>query len=330
MKVEFLHTRLPLAVRFVIAFFFYALVALLQVLMVRGGSLPLFVLRFAGIALLIIPLWFLKVRNFSNKPLVDIPKASKTKTGKTEPGRKEKGTWKAVSMTEIDRLRDWIGTVRKVKIPFFYSRVFGALATFITFFLMVFSVILTIFTGSSGFFLILDLYLIFFPLLHFARIEKWVPGISDKLDSFAPVLNAKLPGSLSLSPTAFFDGSDGDVTPSDLRLMLAPGTNSPQEVRDELLGAQFQITENKGPNGTVPYMYAVFITKGKGTIWKLLKDIRAANYITEPGSSKEGDVVYGTVVLRLDTKSRSDGYHTKESDVRELLGLVTMALEGVV
>ena len=334
MKVEFLHTRFPLVVRFIIAFFFYTLVALLHILMVRGGSLPLFVLRFAGIGLLLIPLWFLKTRNFSNKPMVDKPKAGKVKAskrkapvGNNDHGQKQKETWKFVSMTEIDRLRDWIGTLRKVKIPFFYSMVFGALATFIISILIIFSVIIAVFTGSVGFFIVLDIFLIFFPLLYFARIEKWVPAISGKLDAFAPVLDAKLPDSLRLDITIFPDGDKGDKIPSDLRLMLAPAMSAPQEVRDELLGAQFQVTFNRGPNGEVPYLYAVFITKGKEKIWQTLKDIRAPGYVTEAGSSTEEDVVYGTVVLRLDTKSRSDGYHTHESDVREILHLVIQALE---
>ena len=330
MKAEFLHTRLPLAVRFVIAFVFYAIVALLQVLMVRGGGLPLFVLRFAGIALLIIPLWFLKTKNFSNRPKLDKAPVKKAKAGKSKSIKEEKGTWKAVSMTEIDRLRDWIGTVRKVKIPFFYSRAFGALATFITFFVIVFSVVLTIFSGSVGFFIILDLYLIVFPFLYFARIEKWVPAISSRLDYFTPVLNAELPGSLRLSPSLLFDKNGGDNMPSDIRLMVAPGANTPQEIRNELLGAQFQLACNNGPNGEVPYIYAVFITKGMGAIWQVLKEIKSARYITEPGSSAEGDETYGTVVFRQDTKCRSDGYHTNESDVRELLGLVVKSLEAIV
>jgi hypothetical protein len=110
--------------------------------------------------------------------------------------------------------------------------------------------------------------------------------------------------------------------------MLSPGSKaSPKELRDQLLGVQFQITYNKGESGKVPYVYAVFITKGKGIIWETLKDIRYARWVTEPGSSKDGDQVYGTVVLRLNTNIRSDGYHTKENDVLELFDNVAKALD---
>ena len=117
--------------------------------------------------------------------------------------------------------------------------------------------------------------------------------------------------------------------PSDIRLMLAPVDSAARELRDELLGVQFQITYNNGEHGRVPYVYAVFITKGQGKIWQSLKGISYANWVTESGSSTEGNTVYGTVVLRQNTGRRSDGYHTRESDVRELIGNVAKALEKI-
>ena len=311
MQVEFLHTRLPLRARFVVALFCYTLAALLQVMLVKGGSIPLTVFRFAGMGLLVIPLWFLKARNFSNK----VPAGRATK---------QEGTWTTVTMTELDRLTDRIAATRKLKIPAFYNYSLGLILTFLSIFLLV---PIGAIIGAAGLFAIVDLYLVFFPFLWFARIEKWSPAISGKIDIFRPVLEAELPKTMVLAPMFLFDGDGRDQMPSDIRLMLAPGTLAAQEVRDELLGAQFQITYNKGPNGAVPYMYAVFITRGKGRIWQFLKNIRLIHYVTEPGSSTEGDVVYGTVVLRLDTKSRSDGYHTHESDVRELVDMAVRTLE---
>ena len=66
-----------------------------------------------------------------------------------------------------------------------------------------------------------------------------------------------------------------------------------------------------------------------GKIWQTLKNVSADGYVTEAGSSGEGGEVYGTVVFRLDTKSRKDGYHTNESDVKKLLALVVRALEKI-
>jgi len=339
MKVEFLHTRLSLRSRFVIAFFFYTLVALLQILFLRGQNIPLNVFRFAALGLLVIPLWFLKARNFSNKPAVK-DQAVEGRTGKGRAGGRTRkgspvssspGIWKTVSVTELDRLRDRIESIRKAKIPGFYTQAAAVVITFISVFLLIFT---GVFSGTAGVFVILDLYLIFFPFLWFARVEKWYPAVRGKFDVFGPVLEADLSEKLRLSPMLFFDSdggeqAPGELVPTDIRLMLAPGTSTPQEVRDELLGAQFQVTYNTGPNGAVPYMYAVFITKGKRKIWESLKNVKAQGFVTEPGSSTEGDTVYGTVVLRLNTKSRSDAYYTRESDIRELLALVVRALESV-
>ena len=318
MKVEFLHTRLPLGARFVIAFFFYAFVALSQAWLVKGGSVPQTLIRFAGFGLFLIPLWFLKVRNFTNKPAA--ANVSKKAGAKTE------GTWKPVAMTDLDRMRDRIAASKKAKIPAKYTLGIGGGLTFAAFFLLA---LCGIAEGAGGFFAILDLYLVFFPFLWFAQIEKWQPAISLNIDALSPVIDAKPPEKFRLSPMLLFSDEDKDQVPSDIRLMLAPSPDAPQELRDELLGVQFQLTFNTGPNGSVPYAYAVFITKGQGKIWQALKVIRFPSWVTEAGSSTEGGTVYGTVVLRLDTKSRSDGYHTRADDVAGLYNMVVQALARI-
>ena len=332
MKVEFLHTSLSKRTRFIIAFSIYVLSAFVQVILTKAGNAPV-ILRFIAFGLLVVPLWFLKVRNFSNKPAVEKTTADKAQAGKISAGNSktapmQAGSWMTVTMTELDRLRDRIRATKKIKIPKIYSPAFAVIISFFSvFFLFSFFMIIAIVTDyiAAGFFIALELYLIFFPFLWFARIEKWTPGISGKIEAFGPVFDGELPKKIQLLPM-FFNGPD-DTVPSDIRLMLVPGPGAAQELKDELVGAQFQITYNKGPNGEVPYMYAVFITKGKGKIWQSLANTGASGYVTEPGSSTEDGTVYGTVVLRLDTKSRSDGYHTNKNDVKKLLGLVTRALE---
>ena len=340
MKPEFIRTRLSLRSRFIIAVIIYATAALLQFLLIRGENIPLSLFRFAGFAILIIPIWFLKVRNFSNKPPF---KSGSKKDSAADP--ELDGAWRPVSLTDLDRIRDRIAATERVKIPFAHNLVFGILLSFFSPFLFIPAII---FAGITGFFVLIDLYLVFFPFIWFARIEKWYPEINEKLAAFAPVLEAKLPRNLRLTPMLFFDGKNqaaGTQTPADMRIMLAPVTSAETsagtrqgrgtppangtrgEVLEELVGVQFQVTYNKGPRGEVPYMYAVFITKGMGKVYKSLKNVSAQGYVTEAGSSGEGDTVYGTIVLRLDTKSRSDGYHTHENDVKELLALVLQALE---
>jgi len=316
MNAEFLHTSLSLRFRFVIALFIYALAALLQVLLVRGVTIPLIVFRFAALALLFIPVWFLKARSFSSKPAIK-------RGSKSLP---PEGIWRTVTVTELDRLRDQIKTIRKAKIPAMYNRTFGRALTFLSVVLLISAAVNA---GATGVFVVLDLYLIFFPFLWFARVEKWYPAIGGKIKVFSPILEAELPGKFQLSPMLFFDGGEkagGEQIPTDIRLMLAPGAGAPREIRDEFIGVQFQVTYNNGPNGKVPYMYAVFITRGTGGLWQLLKKVSASGFVTENDSSSEGDTVYGTVVLRLDTKSRSDGYCTYESDVEKLLHIVASEL----
>jgi len=273
MKVEFLHTRLSMKARFIIAFLFYTLVALLQVLVVRGENLPVNALRFAGMGLLVIPLWFLKIRNFSNDPLKKKAPQNKAPGGRipqgSDPG--QAGTWMPVTMTEVDRLQDRFRALRKVKILFVHRFGFGLSISFLFFFFFLFWA--AFFAGIVGFFVAIDLYLIFFPILWYARLKKLVPAIADKIDAFGPVLKAELPEKLRLSPMLFFD--ENTQVPSDIRFMLAPALGVSQDVRDELLGAQLQVTYNKGPNGNVPYMYAVFITRGKEKIWQSLKNVNS-------------------------------------------------------
>ena len=328
MKVEFLHTSLSLKARFVIALFFFAFVALLQGLPVISGSVSEAFIGLAGSGILFIPLWFLRARSFSNKPVP--AKASK------KAGVKKEGTWRPVTMTDLDRLRARIAATKKVNIPALYSGAPGALISFFYFILLIAGGAIF---GAAGFFMLFDIYLIFFPYMWFAQISKWYPEIGSKIDILAPILDTKLPdnirGKFQFSPMIYFvdsigsTGEGGEQKPSDIRLMLAPVGSAPQELRDELLGVQFQITYNNGEHGRVPYVYAVFITKGQEKIWQSLKEIRYPRWITGPGSSTEGNVVYGTVVLRLDTACRSDGYHTRESDVRELIGNVVKALEKI-
>ena len=314
MNVEFLHTKLPLRARYGVAIVLYLLAFLLQAPIIRVGILP--IIRLAGLGLLLASLWFLKVENFSNKP----------KKNNASAANAEEGNWMPVPMAELDRLQDTVRITKKVKIPLIYRSSFTAVATFLSVFLLFpLTIVAIIFTDASfiGFFIGIDLYLLFIPFLWYARVEKWLPAVSESIDAFGPVLGAKLPKPMQLSPLLYYVGEE----PRDIRLMLVPGSDARQDIRDELVGAQFQITYNKGPKGSVPYMYVVFITKGMGRIWESLSMLQFARYITEPGSSTEGDVVYGTVVLRLDTKSRSDGYHTKESDVQALLKMTVSALE---
>jgi len=257
----------------------------------------------------------------------------------------------------MDRLLSRINAMHKVKTPFICTGKFGwwgILFFFIFLFLLemypdpvgylkaIGEVLLLVLTGGplgiilaivkiftllfkniAEFFVVVGFYLVFFPLFWFARLDNWIPALSDKLDIFEPVLGEKLPNNVKLSFLLFFDGDSGkeNSMPSDIRFMFEPGAGASENVRNELVGVQLQVTYNKGPHGKVPYMYAVFITKGKENLWKSLKALKISGYNTESGSSTENGMVYGTVVLR------GSGYHTNKSDVKRLVDNVVEVMQ---
>jgi hypothetical protein len=306
MKAEFKHTGLSARTRFITAAFFYALAALLQLLPVFTArhltAVPQNLLRLAGIALCLIPLYFLKTRNFSNKP--------------ADLGKED---WKPVTMTEIDRLADRMRMIRRAPVPFQYRTGFPVMVTCFAFFALIAA---GISRGPAGFFFVIYLYLVFFPSLWFARFKKWYPrDLSAKLALFNPVFTHPFGGGVKLIPMIRFDeDKEGRKIPEDLRIMVEPKSKPA-----DMVGAQLQLTFNQGPGGEVPYMYAVFITRGTGAAWQELSRLRFKNYITQAEGPGKGE--YATVVLRLNTKCRGDGYHTKEADIKDLALHTEQALE---
>lgn len=305
MNVKFRNYNLPVWARFGIALLCYVFAAVFQALFFRGNDILWAVI----LTLLVYPVWLLRTGSKPGKS------SEKKAAGKTD-------TWKPVTLTEVDRLRTKLQSIRKVKTSDTSYLLFCLLMTFAFFTL---AIITAIFTGIVGFCLVIELYIIFIPFIWLARLDGWNPQIADSIEAFKPILNAVVPDELQLSPLLHFDGSDGmteNSLPADIRVMLAPGEAMPRNVRDELLGAQFQLSYNTGPNGKVPYIYAVFITKGKGKIWQTLKETKVSNYKIESSSSEEGGVVYGTVVLR------NGGYHTAETDVKNLFTNVVIIMKG--
>ena len=329
--VEFRYLHLPIRGRFGAVLLSYALAAVFQALLFKVNDIywmlvPVF---------LIFPIWLLRTGSNPKSPRAK-KTAGKKAAGKMKPITdketdrllkklkskvNDEGTWKPVTISEVDRLRAKLKSLSKVKTSGVSYILFGALLTFAFF---VFAIIAAIFTGIVGFFLACELYLIFIPFIWLARLGNWYPKIAEKLDVFMPVLNANAPAELQLTPLLLFDGLGGMIEnplPTDIRFMLAPGDGMPQKVRDELLGAQFQLSFNNGPDGRVPYVYAVFITKGMVKIWQTLKDFKS-DYIIESGSSAEGGIVYGTVVFR------TSGYHTREGDIRNLFSNVANLMKS--
>ena len=94
----------------------------------------------------------------------------------------------------------------------------------------------------------------------------------------------------------------------------------PRRKPADFLGVQMQVAVNKGPDGNVPYMYSVFLCKGKGRTYEALSTERFGEYEHEPG----GDTEYGYVVVRQ--KTSGTGYQTTDADVRRLYEMVKARL----
>jgi hypothetical protein len=317
-KPQFKHTGLSARPRFVIAMVFYTLAALLQFFMADG----FFLLRLCSFVLLAVPFFFLSAKSFSNK-IVDVGKED----------------WKPVTQKEIDRLQDRLANIRKVKTPIYYNKFFAIML--MIFFPFVLCMIWALFDPPL-IFIFIDLFLVFLPFFWFARVDKWYPAdLAAKLAVFMPVITYSFGENYKLTPMLrFVEDKEGRKIPEDVRFMLefsnfvcsdgkSQGVSNPADAENGLLGVQFQATFNNGPNGKVPYLYAVFITKGGSRAWNALQQLSYKRFITEKTESEENGKVYGTVVLRLDTKSRADGYHTKSADVKQLAENVTKALANL-
>jgi hypothetical protein len=303
MKVRFSFFGLGLSSRFVLSALCYAAVVVLQIVIPAGHPF-----RFLVLALCALPLLFLKAKNFSNRP--------------KDLGKEE---WKPVTMKEIDRLADRMRNVKRVKVGVSYGKSFAMVALILLPFT---AVLLSALFGLSLFFFFVELVLFFIPLFWFARVDKWYPvELSDKLKVLAGVLGYSAGPSYKIVPMLRFDEDKlGRKIPEDIKVMVEPRLPpKAQEKPNELVGVQFQVAINSGPDGKVPYVYAVFITRGSGPVRKTLSRMRFFSWVTETDSDGE----FGTVVLRLDTKSRGDGYHTKGPDVEELTGHVFRILSGL-
>ncbi|MDR1506689.1 MAG: hypothetical protein LBI67_06260 [Treponema sp.] len=293
MKVQFSFFRLSLISRFIISALCYAASAVVQSVSVPGAA-PLYLPRLFALALCALPIPFLAAKNFSNKPF--------------DLGKEE---WKPVTMKEIDRLSGRMRIIKKIRIGAFYGTSFALTGTVFLFFIAIF---LSPLMGAGVFFFSIELFLFFIPLFWFARIDKWYPvQLSERLSVFAAVFEYPFEAAYKVVPLLRFDEDRlGRKIPEDIRIMLEP-VKKPAD----LVGVQFQITMNKGPNGEVPYVYAVFITKDRASLRKTIVGKHFPGFVTELSTDPSDE--FGTAVLRLNTGSRSDGYHTKSADIKKLV-----------
>lgn len=235
-----------------------------------------------------------------------IPLATRVWTNKPKDQGEEE--WVAASSAEIDRLVDNFKQTRSLKIPAWYRAGSGigcSVALGILF-------ILIIVNAGPGW-VVANVLFILFPLLNFLTIQLWVPREFEMiLGAVHAFMGVPTPKNQVLTPYLRLDRDDkGLRVPESARLLLEP-----RRKKDDLVGIQVQAAINNGPNGAVPYLYAVVLTKGEGPSWRIASAFKVKGYEVESGSSEEGGQVWGTVVIRQ--RTARGGYHTTPANCRKL------------
>lgn len=220
--------------------------------------------------------------------------------------------WRLVSMVEIDRLDDSLAQTRKLR-----RRLGAPGRSALVVLLVVLFVILLVSGLSAGrndmVYVALNAAIFLSPALFFGKVKVHLPvDIALKMPCFRAVLSETPPAGVAMAPYIRFDKDDkGLDVPEDLRLLLEL-----KRPPADLVGVQIQAAINNGPNGPVPYLYAVVLTHGKdGPAHGAAARLRLKGYEVEAGGDKE----YGTVVIRQETSG--GGYHTTPDDCSELASI---------
>lgn len=255
----------------------------------------------AGVALLATGGLFVSARHYRNKP-VDL-------------GFED---WRPASMTEFNRILANLERTQKAKLPVLYRRGCGVTIVALALFAALFVLASELRTVSR--FIVAGAALSY-PLLLTGHVRLWTPAeLKMRIEAFRAIASSAETAApdlqLVVTPYLRLDkDKEGRQIPEDVRLLLEP-----RRKPEDFVGVQFQVAINKGPNGSVPYLYAVFLCRGTGKSYERFSALRADGFEVEPGSDAE----YGFVVLRQDTAS--GGYHTGPEDCRRLLDVVTRAL----
>jgi hypothetical protein len=270
-----------------------------------------------GVAFLVAGGLFVSAKHYRNKPL--------------DLGFED---WQPASMAEFNRILSNLEKTRKAKLPVLYRRGCGVA---VICGLLFFALMLAGVGWSTISRFVVAGAALSYPLLLTGHVRLWTPAeLKMKMDAFRPVVSAAEPTvsprepvvsaaekpelgpTLVVTPYLRLDkDKESRQIPEDVRLMVEPRRKA-----EDFMGVQFQVAINNGANGKVPYMYAVFLSKGKGTSFQRFSELRVDGYEVEPGSDDQ----YGFVVLRQ--KTSGGGYHTTKGDCLKLLDIVTKALAG--
>lgn len=291
MEMSYRIPKLRLPIRLSLYALFEALGIFLQIAL--PNILP-------GTLVMVVGLIFLSSKSYSNKP--------------ADLGYE---TWKPVRIAEIDRITDNLRRSARLKVPFYFKPTLGILLSIVFGFLTMYTL------GSRAFGLslfIADAVIVLIPFFFFGRVKVWIPHeLVLKMECFQTILSEARPEDVVITPYLRFDkDKDGREIPEDVRLMVER-----RRKPEDFIGVQVQAAINKGPNGDVPYLYAVCLCKGKGDTYRQLSGLSIKGFHVEAG----GDDEYGTVVVRQ--KTGGTGYRTTVSDCKKLFKVVLGILSKV-
>lgn len=287
MKIKYLIPKIPLPLRMILFILCEAGGILIQIF--RPSLFLLSLVIMIGGAV------FLIARNYKNKPL--------------DLGFED---WKPASKLEFERIEQNLKMTKKLSYPLIYKGGFGVIVLVV---LGIVAFVAFIADAYGVLILVLDIAIIFFPVSWTGVVQLWTPSeLKLKMERFGTVMEEAEKSSEKISVTPYLrldKDKEGRQIPEDVRLMIEP-----KRKPEDFLGVQIQVAINNGPNGAVPYMYAVFLCKGKGKTYEKLSDEEYGTMIKEPG----GDDEYGYIVVRQPTGG--GGYHTYTDDCIRLFGIV--------
>ena len=293
MEMKYVIPKVAFPLRLFVSAGSAALGLALQIIIPGGyGFLP-------GLIVMIPCLVFQWAHNFRNKPM-DI-------------GQED---WQPASVREFDRIKSNIQQTRQKTFSVIYRPGFGWAMGIV---LLVFTFIFSSANNRLATFVCADALVLLLPFLLSGNVSLWTPQeLSFRMRVFEPILSSEQAegGDVIITPYLKLDkDKEGHQIPEDIRLMVEP-----RRKPADFLGVQMQVAVNKGPNGNVPYMYSVFLCKGKGRTYQQLSQESFESYVAEPGGDKD----YGYVVVRQRTSGT--GYHTTDDDVRRLYMMVKTRL----
>ncbi len=296
MEMRFVIAKVGFPVRLALLALCGAAGLALQVLIPGGyGFLP-------GIVVMVPGILFMLARNYRNKPM-DIGQEN----------------WQPASVREFDRIKSNLQLTREKGYAVIYRTGFG---WFLALVLFVLAIILSGSGRRLGALVCADALVLLIPFFFTGNVSLWTPQeLAFRMRVFEPILSSEQAegGDVILTPYLRLDkDKEGHQIPEDIRLMVEP-----RRKPADFLGVQLQVAVNKGPNGSVPYMYSVFLCKGKGETYQALCRTRFDDFECEPGGDKE----YGYIVVRQ--KTSGTGYHTTEADVRRLYDMVKQKLHAL-